>query len=229
MRPVVAVVDDSTLVRESLVSLMPRLQDGGRFATVEALLAQAPVVDLVVLDLRLVNAAQPAVRQGVAGVRAAVAAGYRVCVYTQDERPFVLAACLATGASGVVEKSASLTEAEDSFCAAAAGDVVAPAPLLGVLEVLVRRHSITVLGPRQRQVLAGRARGQTYAQMGRRLHLSESTLRGYWGELTSHLSVLLQESTPHDMEQALGLGPGDLLEVWPPDQSPAQPTDWWSL
>lgn len=110
MRPVVAVVDDSTLVRESLVSLMPRLQDGGRFATVEALLAQAPVVDLVVLDLRLVNAAQPAVRQGVAGVRAAVAAGYRVCVYSQDERPFVLATRPATRPDTRLVVAVSLAE-----------------------------------------------------------------------------------------------------------------------
>lgn len=235
MTPLVAVVDDSTLVRESLVSLMPRLQDGGRYATVEAFLAQGRPVDLVVLDLRLVNADQPQVRQGVAGVRAVVAAGYRVCVYTQDERPYVLAACLAVGACGVVDKSASLPDAQDCFCAAAAGEVVVPASLLGVVEVLLRRRSITVLGPRQRQVLAGRARGQTYAQMSRRLHLSESTLRGYWRDLTEHLSQLLQERTPHEMEQALGLGPGDLLDQWPPPPptppppAAARSQDWWSL
>lgn len=211
----VAVVDDTTVMRESLVLLMPRLEDAGRFPSAEALLRAAPSADLVVLDLHLANADQPQVRQGVAAVRALVREGYRVCTYSQDERRMVLAACLAAGASGVVSKSSSLATAEQSFCDVAAGELVAPPAVVGMLEVLVRRRSLTVIGTRQRQVLAGRARGLSYAQMSKRLHVSESTLRGYWRDLTAQVSRYLQASTPAEIETALGLGPGDLVEVWP--------------
>lgn len=211
----VAVVDDATAIRESLVSLMPRLEDGGRFPTVETLLRASPTADLVVLDLHLANAGQPDARQGVAAVRALVRAGHRVCTYSQDERRMVLAACLAAGASGVVSKSAPLGTAEQNFCDVAAGELVAPASVVGMLEVLVRRRSLTVIGARQREVLAGRARGLTYAQMSKRLHVSESTLRGYWRDLTVQVSRYLQASTPAEIETALGLGPGDLVDVWP--------------
>ena len=76
----------------------------------------------------------------------------------------------------------------------------------------MRRGRVTVLNKRQREVLAGRARGLTYAELSRTLYLSESTLRGYWRDLSGVVSSYLQDSSPGDIERALGLGPGDL---WP--------------
>lgn len=231
----VAVVDDATVIRESFPLLMPTLDVVGAYPTVESLLADRPEVDLVVLDLHLSNASQPDVRQGVAAIRALVAAGYRVCVYSQEERRFVLAACLAAGARGVVSKSATTSQALEQFEAVAAGTVVVPQPVIGIVEVLVRRNSLTILPERQRQVLAGRARGLTYAEMSAQLFLSESTLRGYWADLTATVSDYLQQVTPTDIETALGLGPGDLLDFWPAEAEtteasashPAPP--WWQL
>lgn len=161
----VAVVDDATVIRESLPALMPGLRFAGGWSTIEAMLAARPVADALVLDLHLSNASQPDVRQGVAAIRAAVAAGYRVCVFSQEERRFVLAACLAAGASGVVSKSAPTARAEEVITAVADGEVVVPPSVIGLVEVLVRRNSLTILSERQRQVLAGRARGLTYAEM----------------------------------------------------------------
>lgn len=100
-----------------------------------------------------------------------------------------------------------------------------PQGLIGLVEVLVRRNSLTILSERQRQVLAGRARGFTYAEMGEQLYLSESTLRGYWAAVTESVSTHLQHATPADIEHALGLGPGDLLEHRPaPDDAVAPDT-----
>ncbi len=205
------VVDDATAVRESLPLLMPEIRFVGTFAHAGDVVARRPIADLVVLDLHLVNEQQPHVRQGVGAIRDLVRAGYRVCAYTQEERRLVLASCLAAGALGVVPKSASIAEARAAFAAVAAGEVVIPRPLIGLVEVLVRRRGVTLLSPRQREVLAGRARGLTYAEMSRQLHLSESTLRGYWLELSLVVSQYLQHSAPGDVERALGLGPGDLL------------------
>jgi DNA-binding NarL/FixJ family response regulator len=224
-------VDDATAIRESLPMLMPEIRFVASYATVEGLLVERPEADLVVLDLHLVNEHQPSARQGVAAVRAAVSAGYRVCVYSQEERRFVLAACIAAGAGGIVSKSAPLSGAQENFRDVAAGRVVVPQSIISLMEILVRRNCITVIGERQRQVLAARARGLTYAEMSTKLFLSESTLRGYWRDLTVSVSSYLQQTTPHDIEHALGLKPGDLLDIWPMQpSSPDRPgAEWWKL
>lgn len=224
-------VDDATVIRESLPLLMPEIRFVARYATVEHLLVERPAADLAVLDLHLVNERQPSVRQGIAAVRAAVAAGYRVCVYSQEERRFVLAACIAAGAGGIVPKSAPLTEVQQSFRDVAAGRVVVPQSIISLMEILVRRDCITIIGERQRQVLAARARGLTYAEISTKLFLSESTLRGYWRDLTLNVSTYLQQTTPHDIEHALGLKPGDLLDIWPmqPSTTDRPNAEWWKL
>ncbi len=236
-RPTAVVVDDATVIRESVSMLMPDIDVVATFATVERLVQQRPAADVAILDLHLANATQPDTRQGIAAVRAAVAAGYRVCVFSQEERRFVLAATIAAGARGVVSKAEGIAAAQDAFRAVAAGEVVIPQSLIGLVEVLVRRNSLTILSERQRQVLAGRARGFTYAELGNQLYLSESTLRGYWTGVTDAVSTYLQQVTPADIEHALGLGPGDLLEFWPAteatdaaDAAPAAADPrWWQL
>lgn len=231
----VVVVDDATVIRESLPALLPGLSFTGSFANVEAMLRARPEADVVVLDLHLSNSGQPGARQGVAAIRAVADAGYRVCVYSQEERRFVLAACLAAGAHGLVSKAASTPKLEEAVREVAAGQVVIPPAVIGLVEVLVRRNSLTILSDRQRHVLAGRARGLTYAEMSGRLHLSESTLRGYWGEVTRNVSEHFQRTAPGDLEHALGLGPGDLLDYWPEPLPPGTPTSphradrWWRL
>jgi DNA-binding NarL/FixJ family response regulator len=214
-----ALVDDATVIRSALPDLLRRLEIVSVHPSVEHLLADAATVDLVVLDLHLVNRTQPTARQGIAAIRAAVDAGHRVCVYSQEERRWVLAACLAAGARGSVSKAEPVEVAEQAFLDVAAGDMVVPPSVIGLMEVLVRRRSITLLSERQRQVLAGRARGLTYAEMSQRMHLSESTLRGYWHDLATSVSEHLQHTAPADIERALGLAPGDLLDTWPQPQS----------
>lgn len=210
-----ALVDDATVIRAAMGELLQRIEVSAAYGSVEELLVCAPEVDLVILDLHLANATQPTAAQGVRAVQALVQEGYRVCVYSQEERRWVLAACLAAGAHGVVSKAEPVEVAEQAFLDVAAGEMVVPPVVLGVLEVLVRRRSVTLVSERQRQVLSGRARGLTYAEMSKQLHLSESTLRGYWHELSNSLAEHLQQAGPADIERTLGLAPGDLLDAWP--------------
>jgi hypothetical protein len=67
--------------------------------------------------------------------------------------------------------------------------------------------------------------------MSTKLFLSESTLRGYWRDLTLSVSSYLQQTTPHDIEHALGLKPGDLLDIWPtqPSSKDRPGAEWWKL
>ncbi|MFI7573913.1 DNA-binding response regulator [Micromonospora sp. NPDC049497] len=226
MRPTVAVVDDASLIRESVGLLMTGLDVVAAVATVEELVRRRPEADLVVLDLHLANLEQqPDVRQGIAAIRTLTTSGYRVCVYSQEERRFVLAACIAAGACGVVSKALPTARAEQLFLDAAAGGTVVPQAVVGILEVLVRRDCITLLSERQRQLLHGRARGLSYAQVAKQLYVSESTLRGYWLDLTRSLSESLRNLTPGEIERALGLAPGDLLEFWSGEATDGK--DWW--
>lgn len=224
-RPRVAVVDDATIFREGLGMLMPELDVVAVAATVEDLLEAAPEVDIVALDLHLANTLQPEVRQGLAALRALTRGGYSVCIHSQEERPFVLAACLAAGAVGVVSKAASVERAQRELAAAARGEAVVPPAVAGVLDVLVRRGAITVLSERQRQVLRGRARGLSYGRIARDLYVGESTLRGYWQDIAHALSLYLADATPAEVERQLGLAPGDLLEVWQSDDD----EEWWQI
>lgn len=210
-----ALVDDATVIRSAMPTVLGRLEVASVHPSVEDLLRARPEVDLVVLDLHLVNRTQPNAAQGVNAIRALVDSGHRVCVYSQEERRWVLAACLAAGARGAVSKAEPIEVAEQAFLDVAAGEMVVPPSVIGLMEVLVRRRSFTLLSERQRQVLAGRARGLTYAEMGQRMHLSESTLRGYWHDLANSVSQHLQQTAPADIERELGLAPGDLVDIWP--------------
>jgi DNA-binding NarL/FixJ family response regulator len=214
--PRFSLVDDAAAIRAAAPALLPAGSLASTHSSVEALLLAAPDADVAIVDLHLANADQPQVRQGLAAVTAVVAAGYAVCVYTQEERRFVLAACLAAGALGVVSKSLPLDTARSAFLDVAAGDLVAPTSVVGVLEVLSRRGHLTLLTRRQREVISGRARGLTYAELARTMYVSPSTLRGYWRDITETVSQHLDEVSPGDIEHAFGLRPGDLMETWPP-------------
>ena len=227
MRPRVAVVEDAALMRDSFSLLMPGLDVVAAVSSVEELMVHHPVVDVVLLDLHLANVEQPDVRQGIAAIRALTGCGYRVCVYSQEERRFVLAACVAAGASGVVSKALPTGRAEQLFLDVALGGTVMPQSVVGILEVLVRRGCITLLSERQRQILHGRARGLSYAQVAKRLFVGESTLRGYWLDLIRSLSESLRNVTPGEIERTLGLAPGDLLEFWPGGATDEK--HWWRI
>lgn len=211
--PRIAVVDDVPLLRAGLVALLPGVDVVATHPDAAGLLAEAPDVDAVLLDLHLANAVQPEAAQGLAAVRLVAGAGYRVCLYSQEERRFVLAACVAAGARGLVSKAEPAEVLAATVRRVAGGEVVLPESLVGLAEVLARRGNLRLLGRRHRQLLAARARGRTYADIGEELHLAESTLRGYWADLSATVAAHLRESSAADIERALGLAPGDML--WP--------------
>ena len=212
-RPRVVLVDDIAALRAALPVLLPDLDFVAVHADAGSFLATRPDADLVLLDLKLANASQPDAAQGLELVQLVVAAGYRVCLYSQEERRFVLAACVAAGARGLVSKSDPVDVVAATIERVLAGEVVLPDGLAGLAEALVRRGNLRLLSPRQRELLAGRARGKTYAEIASELYLSESTLRGYWADLSAVVAEHLQSTSAADVEQALGLAPGDLL--WP--------------
>lgn len=83
--------------------------------------------------------------------------------------------------------------------------------MAGVAEVLAHRGLLPSLPPRQVDVLHGRARGETFAGIARRLHLSERTVESYMREVSLKFADDLATHSPADLERELGLAPEDLL------------------
>jgi DNA-binding NarL/FixJ family response regulator len=208
----IAVVDDDTVVREGLAALLPDHRVTSRYPSVDRLLDESPDVDLVILDLNLAGRGGHGVLQGGLGVRAVRAAGYRVLIYTNEHRRIVLAGCLAAGAQGIVHKTESLEALSAAASAVAAGEVIITPALVGLAEVVERQGELPNLSPRQRQVLAGRARGETFRRIARSLGISEKVAHEYMGEVTAKFADYLRGHSPADLERRLGIGPGDLLD-----------------
>lgn len=214
-----AVVDDGSQTRETFPLAYPRLRVVGAYAGVEELLAEAPPAALVALDLHLSTSLDArGTLQGPPAIRALVAQGYRVCLYTDERRLLVLATCLAAGATGLVRKSDPLALNQDAFLQVARGGVVLPQSLAGLAELLHFRGQLPDLTPRQRQVLQGRARGEPWKLLARRLGITPKTgydrMEAVLEKMMLHLRAaeLGSNYSPADIERALGLAPGDLLD-----------------
>lgn len=222
VRPAVAVVDDGSQTRDTFALAYPGLDVVAAYATVEALLADRPEASLVVLDLMLSTSLHDRrILQGPPAIEALRAAGYRVSLYTDERRLLVLARCLAAGATGLARKSDPLTVNQEAFIRVAAGHAVVASSMVGLADLLNRRGQLPGLTPRQIQVLNARARGEPWNLLARRLGISAKTAYDRL-EAVSHKMVLyLQEvgldadSSPADVERALGLAPGDLIDPGP--------------
>ncbi|MFC4033881.1 LuxR C-terminal-related transcriptional regulator [Streptomyces polygonati] len=211
----VATVDDDTVIRDGLPLLMPYLDVIGAFNDAESLLTAAPCADLVFIDLKLGGTGRAPRLQGPHAVRAVVQAGYRALVYTNEVRRAILVSCLSAGAGGIVHKAEPVDALAEAARAVAQGRIVITQELTGLAELAERRHLLPGLSPREREVLAGRARGESFPSIGRRLHISAQTAAGYMDGVKAKFADYLRHHSPADLEHYLGLEPADLAD-WQP-------------
>lgn len=210
-RPRVAIVDDNTAIRAGLPLLFADLIFVGSFPDSESLLERRPAADVVVMDLHLAGTGRPGLRQGPEAVRACVSGGYRVCLYTNERRRHLLLNCLKAGAQGVVHKADTTETLADAVRQVACGTVVISQGLMGLAELADRRDQLPTLTVRQRQVLSGRARGETFRSIARRLSISEKTAQEHWSVVTEKFASYLRAHSAADLERQLGLDTGELF------------------
>ena len=201
----IAIVDDQTLVREglaSLLALVPDLTVVGTAAdgrTALALVAeQSP--DVVLMDVRM---------PGMSGVAATheIRARYphtRVIVLTTFDSDEYVFESLRAGASGFLLKNADPDYLATAIRAVHAGDsILDPA----VTQKVIRRatHSegeepalTERLTPREREVLRLMAEGATNAEIAARLWLAEGTVK-------NHVSHILGKLGARDRAHAVRL------------------------
>lgn len=188
-----------------------RVEVVGTYSRVEDFLVQAPRVDVVLVDLEILDRSDVPVLNGMHGVAAVAAAGYLPVIYTNEQRPHVLAGCLAKGARGVVQKADPLEDLVAALVTVSSGGTVVTTSLAGLMEVFSRRGRTGPLSPRQGQVLSARARGETYKSIATRLYLSPKTVEGYMSDVTQQFADYLATHSEADLERQLGIGPGDLM------------------
>lgn len=215
LRPRVVVIDDSTVIRGGFAAVHPDLDVVAAFASVEEFEAAATVAcDVVILDL-LLRGPQPSdtvTKQGRSAIRAIRALGHRLCLYSDERRPLVLALCLRAGADGVIHKSDPPQATSQAVRDIIRGEVVITQSLIGLTELLDRRSGLD-LSPRQREVISGRARGRSWNHIASSLFIAEDTARDHYRAACAKLKCFLQAASPGDLERAAGIAPGDILDL----------------
>jgi DNA-binding NarL/FixJ family response regulator len=207
-----AAIDDDTLIREGLRILASSLDIVATYASAEEFLAECPNVDVVLLDLNLSGTGRTGGLQGGSAVGAIAGLPYRVLIYTNERRREVLVGCLAAGARGIVHKAEPIAAVEAAARAVAAGDVVITDAIAGLVELANHRGQLPTLTPRERDVLRGRARGESFTSIGARLFISPKTAQEYMTGVTAKFGDYLRSHSPADLERHLGFAPGDLLD-----------------
>ena len=200
----VAIVDDQTLIREGLASLLalaPDLTVVGKAADGREALAlvaeQSP--DVVLMDVRMPG------MNGVAATRQ-IRARYphtRVIVLTTFDHDEYVFESLRAGASGYLLKNADPDHLAAAIRAVHAGDsILDPAVTQKVIRRATRPEAEPALTerltPRERQVLRQMADGASNAEIAERLCLAEGTVK-------NHVSHILGKLGARDRAHAVRL------------------------
>ncbi|GAA3538995.1 hypothetical protein AFL01nite_26900 [Aeromicrobium flavum] len=210
----VVVIDDSTVIRGGFATVHPQLDVVATFPGVEEFEAAAVGCDVVVLDLLLrgPQGSSTTTKQGRTAIRALRERGLKVCLYTDERRPIVLALCLRAGAQGVVHKADPPHVTVQAVEDVRDDRVVVTQSLVGLTELLDRRGARLDLTARQREVISGRARGRHWADIASTLYITEDTAREHYRVACRKLRDYLEHTSPGDIERAIGLAPGDVLD-----------------
>ncbi|MBC6465823.1 response regulator transcription factor [Actinomadura alba] len=196
------IVDDHEVVRQGLRFVLEQEADievvgecsNGRRA-ITAIRALRP--DVVLLDMVMPDLDGLAV---LAAVRDEPPAVVVLTSFQEDER---VVEAVRAGALSYLPKTTAVERVVEAVRAAASGgSVLEP----GVAALLVRQiregerpQALDVLSPREREVLAGLARGRSNRQIARELSLSEETVK-------SHVSSILAKLRLADRTQAAIFG-----------------------
>ncbi|UNB54286.1 response regulator transcription factor [Mycolicibacterium sp. YH-1] len=174
----VLLVDDHPVVREGLRGMIDAEPDlsvvGEAGSGTEAVsMAQSLCPDVILMDLRMPD---------VDGVTAterilATSPGIRIVVVTTYESDSDILRAVEAGAAGYLLKDATRAELAAAVRDAADGKTVLAPSVADRLVRFVRRPPPASLSSREVDVLALVSEGLTNADIGRRLHISEATVK----------------------------------------------------
>ncbi|MEI5103624.1 response regulator transcription factor [Streptomyces sp. PmtG] len=187
----VLLADDHPVVREGLRAMLSAEPDLDVVAEAssgpraEALAAELRP-DIVLMDLRMPGGG------GVDSIERMAAAGLpcRVVVLTTYETDRDILRAVEAGAAGYLLKDLARGELADAVRAAARGEtVLAPSVAARLVDQVRSRPERPRLSERERAVLHLVAEGCTNAEVGRRLHVAESTVKTHLLRVFGKLGV----------------------------------------
>jgi DNA-binding NarL/FixJ family response regulator len=186
----VLLVDDHPVVREGLRGMLdaePDLTVVGAAASGEeaVALAAALVPDVILMDLRMPGL------DGVAATERIVRSSStsKVVVLTTYESDADILRAVEAGAAGYLLKDSSRAELAGAVRAAARGETVLAPSVATRLVRQVRNPAQPGLSARELEVLGLVAKGLTNADIGRRLHISEATVKTHLLRVFAKLDV----------------------------------------
>ncbi|OJZ63281.1 response regulator [Mycolicibacterium diernhoferi] len=186
----VLLVDDHPVVREGLRGMIEAEDDltvvGEAASGTEArTMAAALRPDVILMDLRMPDG------DGVTTTERILAElpQTRIVVVTTYESDADILRAVEAGAAGYLLKDASRAELAAAVREAAAGKTVLAPSVAGRLMGLMREPAPAALTAREIEVLTQVAQGQTNADIGRALHISEATVKTHLLRTFSKLEV----------------------------------------
>ena len=188
----ILLVDDHTMVRESLLLLLDmrlpghRWRDGATLAAALSLLHNEPDIDLLLLDLDLPDSRGTATLER---VREAAPQVPVVVLSAHDARDNVLAA-IDRGAAGFISKSANAEQLVESVRRVLDGGVSLPAGVLpGRSSTVGQPGGQPEFSERQGDVLRLLIEGHSNKLIARRLGLSDATVKTHLQAVYRKLAV----------------------------------------
>jgi DNA-binding NarL/FixJ family response regulator len=194
----VMLVDDHSLVREGVrhvLAAIPGFEVVAEAGDGEAAvrLAAEARPDLVVLDLSLPGAGGLDVSTRLRQVLPSV----RILILSVHDHPEYVLGAVRAGAQGYLRKDTSPAELREALAAVARGESYFSPPVARHLTAAVRGETLpddaaarlARLTPREREVLAGIAGGETSRAIAIRLHLSPRTVESYRESLARKLDI----------------------------------------
>jgi DNA-binding NarL/FixJ family response regulator len=174
----VLIVDDHPVVREGLrgmlaaepaIRVVAEAASGGE----AVVMAKRHRPDVVLMDLRMPGGDGV---QATAGITAALPAT-RVVVLTTYETDADIVRAVEAGATGYLLKDTRRQDLVAAIRAAARGETVLGPAVAGRLVSHLRRPAVEPLSGRETEVLTLVARGETNADIGKALFISEATVK----------------------------------------------------
>ncbi|MFG3259478.1 response regulator [Streptomyces sp. NPDC048172] len=186
----VVVVDDHTVMRAGVLALLasePSVEITGEASdgreALELIAEQHP--DVALIDLRM------PVLDGVETTEEIVARfpGTRVLILTTYDTDADIERCVEAGAIGYLLKDTTREQLVEAIRSAARGETVLAPRVAEKLVARMRRPAPVVLTSRETDVLNGVADGLTNTEVGKRLMISEATVKTHLLRIFAKLDV----------------------------------------
>ena len=188
----VAVVDNHDVVRDGLLAVLGGAEEFrpvGGFAEIAPVLQLAQAPQVVILDLYLGRDD----RTSVPGIPGLIAHGCLVVLHTAEERPVPLRDAVAAGVSGLSLKNDGTAALLDVIMQVVSGEFVCSSALAGAL--IHDGGRAARLTDREVEVLRSLDDGLTQQQAGRRLGISEETVKTHLRSVRAKYGELRREVT----------------------------------